>query len=104
MIEPTINDPVKAFRDISMFYGPNRYNGYGGGEINGGTAIIQPSPEFPNQGDPGGKGAIWGWFVGSPRAFLFGFERSRSWATRRMTEVLQAEFERCQIAKHQQIN
>lgn len=101
MNEPNLKNPAKAFREISMFYGPNRYDRYDG-NINGATAIVQPSPEFPEKGDPGGKGAIWGWFVGSPRAFLFGFERSSSWASRRMRSVLLAEVEKYSGALDQQ--
>lgn len=98
--EPVPNDLAKIFEVISHYHGPNRYSA-GHGEINGAVAHLEESPEFtaavramdfskmPDAGD----GAIWGWFVGSPRAFLFGFERTKSWAVRRMNANLYHEAE-----------
>lgn len=60
---------------------------------------MQPQDNFgfaPGQTLSGdGPGAVYGWFVGSPRAFLFGFERTQGWATRRMNAAMLSEAELC---------
>lgn len=82
----------KVWECISMVHGPRRYEP--GQGLNGAVSLIEPSPEWDTENDigsPGGPGSVWAWFVGSPRAFLFGFERSKSWASRRMRTVLKDE-------------
>lgn len=82
----------KVWECISILHGPRRYER--GKGLNGAVSLIETSPgwDFENDiGSPGGHGSVWAWFVGSPRAFLFGFERSKSWAIRRMRAALKAE-------------
>ncbi|HOV56402.1 MAG TPA: hypothetical protein PLN91_00825 [Rhodanobacteraceae bacterium] len=101
-VEAELKDAEDAFATIFAIHGPRRYREYPDGAINGACACMQPQSNFGIQ--PGqelkvdGPGAIWAWFVGSPRVFQFGFVRSRSWATRRMHETLLAE-----AALHQQV-
>ena len=82
----------RVWECISRLHGPRRYEP--GQGLNGAVSLIEPSPEWDSEnyiGSPGGPGSVWAWFVGSPRAFLFGFERSKSWASRRMRAVLKDE-------------
>lgn len=98
--EPIPTDIEGIFQAISSYHGPNRY-AHGAGEFNGCVAHLEKSKQFkdaiaktgfsamPDRG----KGAIWGWFVGSPRAFIFGLERTKSLAVRRMESAVRREWE-----------
>ena len=94
-VEAELEDAEDAFGTIFAIHGPRRYREHPDGAINGATACMQPPRNFGIE--PGqdlklhGPGAVWAWFVGSPRVFQFGFVRSSSWATRRMHETLFAE-------------
>jgi hypothetical protein len=94
-VEAELRDAEDAFATIFAIHGPRRYREHPDGAINGATACLQSPTNFgihPGQDlKMNGPGAIWAWFVGSPRAFLFGFVRSRSWATRRMEAVMLSE-------------
>lgn len=97
--EPALRDPSEVLRQVFGVHGRLRYR-LGVQEFNGACALIQPSEAFDGEGatgasfgDIGGAGAVWAWFVGSPRAFTFGFVRSSGWATRKMRSHLAAEFE-----------
>lgn len=95
--EPVLRDPQRAFRSVFDFHGPRRY-ACGADAFNGACTLIEPSIAFEQAAtrmncDLYGEGAAWAWFVGSPRAFLFGFTRSKSWAARKMNAHLRSEFE-----------
>jgi hypothetical protein len=97
--EPTLRNPSVALRQVFGAHGRRRYEP-GEAELNGACALIQPSEAFEREGASGvpvsdlhGPGAVWAWFVGSPRAFTFGFVGSSGWATRKMRAHLAAEYE-----------
>jgi len=97
--EPLLRDPADVLRQVFGAHGPRRYQ-VGSPEINGATALIQASEAFDcaraaggDVPDVEGTGAVWAWFVGSPRAFRFGFVRSSTWATLKMRTELAAECE-----------
>lgn len=89
-MEPKLKNPEQAMRQISMLHGPRRYEESG---INGAVSHIEPG-----DGEDPMQGGVWAWFVGSARAFRFGFTRSKSWAARKMRAAMRQEHE------HQQIN
>ncbi|WP_321967048.1 hypothetical protein [Burkholderia cepacia] len=96
--EPPLRDPSAVLRQVFGAHGPRRYE-LGATEFNGGCALIQPSEAFEREAASGapvsdlhGPGAVWAWFVGSPRAFTFGFVGSSGWATRKMWSQLAAEY------------
>lgn len=97
--EPPLRNPEDVFAAIVFIHGPRRYREYPEGTINGATSRLQAQDNFglgPGQTLQGhGPGAVYGWFVGSPRAFLFGFERTQGWATRRMIAAMRAEEKLC---------
>ncbi len=97
--EPALRDPSEVLREVFGAHGPLRYK-RGASEFNGACTLIQPSEAFDREcvtgfpfSDVEGEGAVWAWFVGSPRAFTFGFVRSSGWATRKMRSHLAAEYE-----------
>lgn len=97
--EPALRNPSDVLRRVFTAHGRLRYD-FGASEFNGACALIQPSEAFERDcakgmpvGDLHGPGAVWAWFVGSPRAFTFGFVASSSWATRKMRTHLAAEYE-----------
>jgi hypothetical protein len=97
--EPALRNPSGVLRQVFGAHGRLRYE-FGAAEINGACALIQPSEAFEQQcasgmpvSDLHGPGAVWAWFVGSPRAFTFGFVGSSGWATRKMRSQLVAEYE-----------
>lgn len=97
--EPALRNPSEVLRQIFGAHGRRRYES-GAAEFNGACALIQPSKAFEQEcasgvpvSDIHGPGAVWAWFVGSPRAFTFGFVGSSSWATRKMRSQLAAEHE-----------
>jgi len=85
-VEP--ENPSRVFSIISAIHGPSRYNDGKNIAINGAVSCVEPANIYPE--------GVWAWFVGSDRAFLFGFEKNKSWARRRMFNVMRNE--------HQQIN
>jgi hypothetical protein len=96
--EPRLRNPGDALRQVFGAHGRRRYE-LGEGEFNGACALIQPSEAFEREcatgvpvSDLHGPGAVWAWFVGSPRAFTFGFVGSSGWATRKMRSQLAAEY------------
>lgn len=94
--EPELRNPDKFWNAIAHFHGPNRYQDTskrGVASVNGATALIECNPEFPADlnADPAGKGSVHAWFVGSPRAFLFGLTRSGPAAARKMHQTLVSE-------------
>ncbi len=104
--EPVLRDPSAVLRIVFEAHGRRRYR-EGASEFNGACDLIQPSEAFEREcaaGGPSsdieGPGAVWAWFVGSPRAFTFGFVRSSSWATREMKSHLAAEFEAVRGGPH----
>ncbi|MBR8189152.1 hypothetical protein [Burkholderia vietnamiensis] len=97
--EPVLRDPSEVLRRVFGTHGPRRYE-FGAEEFNGACALIQSSEAFERECTTGapvsdlhGPGAVWGWFVGSPRAFTFGFVGSSGWATRKMRSQLTAEYD-----------
>lgn len=97
--EPVLRNPGEVLRQVFGAHGRLRYES-GASEFNGGCALIQPSVAFEREcasgvpvSDLHGPGAVWAWFVGSPRAFTFGFVGSSGWATRKMRSQLIAEYE-----------
>jgi hypothetical protein len=100
--EPSLRSPIEALSEVFRFYGPRRYASTSK-PFNGAVALIQPSDAFEkacteeitagSNPDLHGPGAVWAWFVGSPRAFLFGFSCSKRYATRKMHSELRSEFE-----------
>ena len=97
--EPALRDPDEVLRRVFCAHGRRRYES-GAEEFNGACTLIQPSEAFEREcasgvpvSDLHGPGAVWAWFVGSPRAFTFGFVGSSSWATRKMRSQLAAEYE-----------
>jgi hypothetical protein len=95
--EPPLRDPSATLRQVFGAHGRLRYQNHSS-PINGAVQVIQPSDAFMGAGginsDVDGEGAVYAWFVGSPRAFLFGFTRTQGWAVRKMRETLQSEFSR----------
>lgn len=97
-----LREPSKALDQVFRFHGPKRYE-VGANEFNGATTLIEHSDDFEKACSEGlaakciadihGPGAVYAWFVGSPRAFLFGFTKSKQYASRRMAAVLRREFE-----------
>lgn len=103
--EPALRNPSEVLRQVFRSHGRLRYE-FGAAEFNGACALIQPSEAFERECVSGvpvsalhGKGAVWAWFVGSPRAFTFGFVGSSGWASRKMRQQLAAEYE---AVTHQQ--
>jgi hypothetical protein len=97
--EPALRNPGEVLRRVFCAHGPQRYES-GADEFNGACALIQPSEAFQRECASGvpvsglhGPGAVWAWFVASPRAFVFGFVGSSGWATRKMRSQLAAEYE-----------
>lgn len=91
---PVPHDLAKAFNKICAFHGPSRYEKYLDGAVNGATACMQARDAWPDSGDDlDGHGSVWAWFVGSPRAFLFGFARSSQSAIRKMRRIGKQEWE-----------
>lgn len=100
--EPPLRAPTEALRSVFEFHGPRRYVDPAN-PFNGAVAMVQSSDAFVQAcaegkgskciADVDGGGAVWGWFVGSPRAFLFGFSRSKRYAVRKMGALLRSEFE-----------
>lgn len=97
--EPALRNPSEVLRQVFGSHGRRRYE-FGAEEFNGACALIQPSEVFERECATGvpvsdlyGPGAVWAWFVGSPRAFTFGFVGSSGWATRKMRSQLAAEYE-----------
>ena len=97
--EPALRNPCEVLRQVFGAHGRRRYE-FGAEEFNGACTLIQPSEAFEREcasgvpvSDIHGPGAVWAWFVGSPRAFTFGFVGSSSWATRKMRSQLAAEYE-----------
>jgi len=88
--EPQLADPSELWKRISLFHGPQRYLTP---STNGACTCVQASADALARDEINitGKGAVWAWFVGSPRAFRFGLERSQGWAVRRMNSVLDEE-------------
>ncbi len=97
--EPALRNPSEVLRHVFGAHGRRRYE-FGAAEFNGACALIQPSEAFEREcasgvpvSDLHGPGAVWAWFVGSPRAFTFGFVGLSGWATRKMRSQLAAEYE-----------
>jgi hypothetical protein len=97
--EPALRNPSEVLRQIFGAHGRRRYE-VGAAEFNGACALIQTSEAFEREcasgvpvSDLHGPGAVWAWFVGSPRAFTFGFVGSSGWATRKMRSQLAAAYE-----------
>jgi hypothetical protein len=100
--EPSLRSPAEVLRRVFDFHGPRRYEDPSN-PFNGAVTLIQPSDAFAEACAAGvgakslahihGQGAVWAWFVGSPRAFLFGFSRSERYAVRKMQAGLRSEFE-----------
>ena len=98
--EPSLRKPAEALRQIFGMHGPLRYQDPSN-PFNGAVTLIQPSDAWANAKsvqemtscDLHGEGAVWAWFVGSPKAFEFGFVRSHGWAVRKMVDKLKAAFE-----------
>ena len=97
--QPAFRNPGEVYRQIFGAHGRRRYES-GAGPFNGGCALIQCSDAFEAEcaagfpaSDVHGPGAVWAWFVGSPRAFTFGFVGSAGWAARKMRANLRAEYE-----------
>lgn len=97
MPEPIPRNLAETMTVITRIHGPKRY---WSDNINGATALLDACDAWHCAQDldeklsidPGrGPGAVWAWFVGSPRAFLFGFVRSQSAATRKLRETLKTE-------------
>lgn len=95
--EPPLRDAQEALRHVFGAHGRRRYEP-GAAAINGACALLQASDRYLDEvaagkvpGSPEGPGAVWGWCVGSPRAFVFGFARSSGWATRKMRSALLQE-------------
>lgn len=97
--EPVLRNPGEVLNRVFKAHGRRRYED-GAGAFNGACTLIQPSEAFERECDSGvpnsdlhGPGAVWAWFVASPRSFQFGFVGSSGWATRKMREHLAAEYE-----------
>lgn len=97
--EPRLRNPSEVFRRVFGAHGRLRYES-GAGAFNGAVALVQSSEAYEREcafgvpsSDLHGAGAVWAWFVGSPRAFTFGFVRSASWAARKMRTQLEAKYE-----------
>ncbi len=87
MTEPIPSDIHEFLKHISIVHGPRRYQ-MGASLINGATTVVDGCNGWFESGKLEGSGAVYAWFVGSPRAFLFGFTRNQSWATRKMKYVM----------------
>lgn len=91
VMEPKLRDPERIFDRIFSFHGPRRYWD-SADHVDGAYALVQPSDAamagekvcHPDRG----PGAVWGWFVRTPKGFFFGFERSKSWASRRLEHMV----------------
>lgn len=100
--EPALRSATAALAQIFGMHGPRRYEN-SDNPFNGAVTLIQPSDAFERACAEGvaaktiadiyGPGAVWAWFVGSPRAFLFGFTRSKRYAVRKMHSGLKSEFQ-----------
>ncbi len=100
--EPALRSATAALAQIFGMHGPRRYENPDN-PFNGAVTLIQPSAAFElacaegvgakAMGDIHGPGAVWAWFVGSPRAFLFGFTRSQRYAVRKMRSGLLSEYQ-----------
>lgn len=88
--EPVPKDMSRFLVYVREFFGPNRYDP-GRKPINGATALIEPVASFEATGKARGTGAVHAWFVGSPRAFRFGFARTGGWAVRKMCAAMLEE-------------
>lgn len=99
--EPQPADMVQFLREAFGFHGPRRYGrSMEVKKINGAVTCVAPPEGWCNKstGSLAGNGALFAWFVGSPRVFRFGFARSKGWATRRMTNALLEERQLAQEA------
>lgn len=96
-VEPS--DIQEIWNMISLYHGPRRFEAEAAATINGAISLLESGEQYHRACLAGefppipycGNDVVWGWFVGSPRAFLFGLERSKSWAVRRMRKVLREE-------------
>lgn len=95
--EPDVRDWRALWQAISWFHGPRRYENGSPTAISGGVGLVEGCPDSKDWPEnsaappPDAPGAVWGWFVGSPRVFLFGLTRSQGAATRKMRAALQHE-------------
>ena len=101
-LEPKLRNMNEAMTMIRVVYGPRRYQDDGWKtNVTGACANIEPSFAYADaetideelKHDPfHGDGTVYGWFVGSPRVFLFGFTKTEAQAISKMNETMKSEY------------